>query len=146
MVVKIIIGEEKVLTELKEKAVSKKQQRFFGMVRAAQKGEGAASPEVAKVAGEISKKDAKDFAKTKHKGLPEKVKVKEGLSVKDTKKLNKASALDQSDDPKDQDRARARRTEVDYKDLLRQINARKKPNKPAVSKMKEDYVKEASAV
>ena len=64
--------------ELKEKAVSKKQQRFFGMVRAAQKGEGAASPEVAKVAGEISKKDAKDFAKTKHKGLPEKKEVKEG--------------------------------------------------------------------
>ena len=59
------------------------------MVRAAQKGEGAASPEVAKVAGEISKKDAKDFAKTKHKGLPEKVKVKESLSVKDTKKLKK---------------------------------------------------------
>ena len=58
-------------------AVSKKQQRFFGMVRAAQKGEGAASPEVAKVAGEISKKDAKDFAKTKHKGLPEKKEVKE---------------------------------------------------------------------
>ena len=76
MVVRIIIGKEKVL-ELKEKAVSKKQQRFFGMVRAAQKGEGAASPEVAKVAGEISKKDAKDFAKTKHKGLPEKKTVKE---------------------------------------------------------------------
>ena len=66
--------------ELKEKAVSKKQQRFFGMVRAAQKGEGAASPEVAKVAGEISKKDAKDFAKTKHKGLPEKKKVEEELT------------------------------------------------------------------
>ena len=64
-------------------------------------------------------------------------KCSEALSVKDTKKLNKASALDQSDDPKDQDRARARRTEVDYKDLLRQINSRKKPNKPAVSKMKE---------
>ena len=124
--------------ELKEKAVSKKQQRFFGMVRAAQKGEGAASPEVAKVAGDISKKDAKDFAKTKHKGLPEKVKVKESLSVKDTKKLNKASALDQSDDPKDQDRARARRTEVDYKDLLRQINKRKKPMKPAVESFEID--------
>ena len=61
-------------------AVSKKQQRFFGMVRAAQKGEGAASPEVAKVAGEISKKDAKDFAKTKHKGLPEKKNVEEELT------------------------------------------------------------------
>ena len=44
------------------------------MVRAAQKGEGAASPEVAKVADDISTKDAKKFAKTKHKGLPEKVK------------------------------------------------------------------------
>ena len=65
--------------ELNEKSVSKKQQRFFGMVRAAQKGEGVASPEVAKVAGEISKKDAKDFAKTKHKGLPEKKKVDEGV-------------------------------------------------------------------
>jgi hypothetical protein len=51
-------------------AVSKKQQRFFGMVRAAQKGEGAASPEVAKVAANMKKKDAKDFASTKHKGLP----------------------------------------------------------------------------
>ena len=112
--------------ELKEKAVSKKQQRFFGMVRAAQKGEGAASPEVAKVAGEISKKDAKDFAKTKHKGLPEKKKVSEGLSTKDAKKLNKASALSHSDNPKDQDRARARQVEVDYKDLLRQIKKRKK--------------------
>ena len=65
--------------ELIEKAKSKAQQRFFGMVRAAQKGEGSASPEVAKVAGEISKKDAKDFASTKHKGLPEKKKVDEGV-------------------------------------------------------------------
>ena len=96
------------------------------MVRAAQKGEGASSPEVAKVAGEISKKDAKDFAKTKHKGLPEKKAVKEALSTKDAKKLNKASALSHSDNPKDQDRARARQTEVDYKDLLRQMKAKKK--------------------
>ena len=78
-------------------AVSKKQQRFFGMVRAAQKGEGAASPEVAKVAGEISKKDAKDFASTKHKGLPEKKKPKEEVneegSYKDfTKRARDASA------------------------------------------------------
>ena len=229
MVVKTTTRKVKVL-ELKEKAVSKKQQRFFGMVRAAQKGEGAASPEVAKVAGEISKKDAKDFAKTKHKGLPEKKKidekfgqwkqavknrdkahrksigktkppkqgsiksrvkkgvgrvplkdvntpaekqsmqgvggfrgvhgsnrkskaaqgkpapvvysykkkVSEGLSVKDAKKLNKAAALDQSNDPKDQDRARARRTEVDYKDLLRQINKRKKPMKPALESFEID--------
>ena len=61
---------------LNEKAVSKKQQKFMGMVRAAQKGEGASSPEVAKVASSMKKKDVKDFASTKHKGLPEKKKEK----------------------------------------------------------------------
>ena len=56
-------------------AVSKKQQRFFGMVRAAQKGEMKnPSAEVLDVADDISVKDAKKFAKTKHKGLPEKIK------------------------------------------------------------------------
>ena len=64
------MGEDK---EISEKAVSKKQQRFMGMVHAAQKGEKAASPEVAKVAKDMKKSDAKDFAKTKHKGLPDKV-------------------------------------------------------------------------
>ena len=55
-------------------AVSKAQQKFMGMVHAAQKGEEPASPEVAKVAKSIGKKDAKDFASTKHKGLPSHVK------------------------------------------------------------------------
>ena len=45
-----------------EKAVSKKQQKFMGMVRAAQKGEGASSPEVAKVASSMKKKDVKDLS------------------------------------------------------------------------------------
>ena len=113
--------------ELSEKAKSKAQQRFFGMVRAAQKGEMKnPSKEVLDVADEISTGDAKDFAKTKHKGLPEKKEVKEALSTKDAKKLNQASVLSQSDDPKKQDRARARQTEVDYKDLLRQMKAKKK--------------------
>ena len=58
--------------QVAEKAVSRKQQRFMGMVNAAQKGEKAASGEVAKVASSMKKKDAKDFASTKHKGLPEK--------------------------------------------------------------------------
>jgi len=66
---------------LSEKAVSRKQQRFMGMVRAAQKGEGAASPEVAKVAASMKKKDVKDFASTKHDGLPEKKKVKEETEI-----------------------------------------------------------------
>ena len=63
-------GEE----DLEEKAVSKKQQRFMGMVHATQKGEKAPSKEVGKVAKSMGKKDAEDFASTKHKGLPEKKK------------------------------------------------------------------------
>ena len=75
-------GEEQ---ELDEKAVSKKQQRFMGMVHAAQKGEKPASKEVAKVAKTMKKKDAEDFASTKHKGLPEKAKKKkEEESVEET--------------------------------------------------------------
>ena len=60
-----------------EKAVSKKQQRFMGMVHAAKKGAKPASKEVAKAAKGISAKEADKFASTKHKGLPEKVKAKD---------------------------------------------------------------------
>ena len=60
--------------QVNEKAVSKKQQKFMGMVHATQKGEKAPSKEVAKVAKSMGKKDAEDFAATKHKGLPEKKK------------------------------------------------------------------------
>jgi hypothetical protein len=56
-----------------EKSVSQQQQKFMGMVYAAKKGEKPASPAVAKTAAGMSKSDAKDFAKTKHKGLPKKV-------------------------------------------------------------------------
>jgi len=52
-------------------AVSKAQQRFMGMVHATQKGDiEAPSKEVEKAADSMTKKDAKDFASTKHKGLP----------------------------------------------------------------------------
>jgi len=68
--------------QLVEKAVSKAQQRFMGMVHAAKKGEKAASPEVAKVAKGISAKAARDFAKTKHKGLPnKKVNIREEKAI-----------------------------------------------------------------
>jgi hypothetical protein len=54
-------------------AVSKAQQRFMGMVHAAQKGDMEnPSPEVSKAADSMSDKDAKDFASTSHKGLPDK--------------------------------------------------------------------------
>lgn len=58
---------------LQEKAKSKAQQKFMGMVYAAKKGERPVSKEVEKAAKGMSKKAAKDFAKTKHKGLPKKV-------------------------------------------------------------------------
>jgi hypothetical protein len=59
-------------------AVSRKQQRFFGMVRAAQKGEMEnPSPEVAEVAATAKRSSVKKFASTKHKGLPEKKKMNE---------------------------------------------------------------------
>ena len=59
-------------------ALSKKQQKFFGIVRAIQKGEQApTTPETAKAAADMKKSDVKKFASTKHKGLPEKKVAKE---------------------------------------------------------------------
>ena len=56
-------------------AKSKAQQRFMGMVHAAQKGElDNPSAEVEKAADSMSDADAKDYASTKHKGLPNHVK------------------------------------------------------------------------
>ena len=60
---------------------SKSQQRFMGMVHAYQKGELKTKgmdkellDKIKNAAKGLTKKDAKDFAETKHKGLPEKVK------------------------------------------------------------------------
>ena len=59
-----------------EKAVSRQQQKFMGMAHAMQKGKKikGASPELKQVAKTMKKGDVEDFAKTKHKGLPEKKK------------------------------------------------------------------------
>jgi hypothetical protein len=53
---------------------SRAQQGLIGAVYAAKKGGPAASPKVAKIAKGMSQKSAKDFASTKHKGLPKKIK------------------------------------------------------------------------
>jgi hypothetical protein len=60
-----------------EKAVSQQQQKFMGMAHAMQKGEKikGASAELKKVAKTMKKGDVEDFAATKHKGLPKKVKA-----------------------------------------------------------------------
>ncbi len=58
-------------------ATSKAQQKFMGMVHGLQKGTvkpSDASAKVKKVADSMSDKDAEDFASTKHKKLPNKVK------------------------------------------------------------------------
>ena len=63
--------------QIKEVAKSKEQQRLFGMAHAIQKGElspskvGGAAKKIAKT---VDPEDVEDFASTKHKGLPEKVK------------------------------------------------------------------------
>jgi translation elongation factor EF-G len=64
-------------------AQSKAQQRFMGMVHAVQKGDmEAPSKEVEKAADSMTKKDAKDYASTSHKGLPNK---KENMNTTITK-------------------------------------------------------------
>ena len=58
--------------ELEEKSVSKKQQQFFGIVRGMQKGDIPKKGKAGKAAKDIDPEDVKDFASTKHKGLPAK--------------------------------------------------------------------------
>ena len=58
---------------------SQAQQKFMGMVHATQKGGKPASGKVAKVASRMDPKDAKDFASTKHKGLPMKKKQEQKI-------------------------------------------------------------------
>lgn len=68
------LSEHEINEEMTEKAKSKSQQRFMGMVDAYKKGEMPdASPAIKKAAKSMTKKEVKDFAKTKHKGLPEHV-------------------------------------------------------------------------
>jgi len=65
-------------------AQSKAQQRFMGMVHAAQKGDlENPSKEVEKAADSMTDKAAKDFASTKHKGLPNHVKKENKIDLED---------------------------------------------------------------
>jgi len=71
-------------------AVSKAQQRFMGMVYATKKGDMTnPSPEVAQAAASTKKSDAKDFASTKHKKLPEKKVAKEAADFSQRDKIMK---------------------------------------------------------
>ena len=91
-------------------ALSKKQQRFFGIVRAIQKGEQApTTPETAKAAEDMKKTDVKKFASTKHKGLPEKKVTTEELKL--NRKISFPEMQKRIRDAKE--RARARKKEQD---------------------------------
>jgi len=91
-------------------ALSKKQQRFFGIVRAIQKGEQApTTPETAKAAEDMKKTDVKKFASTKHKGLPEKKVTTEELKL--NRKISFPQMQERIRDAKE--RARQRKKESD---------------------------------
>ena len=67
-------------------AKSKQQQKFFGVVRAMQKGDTPKKGEAGEVADDMKKTDVKKMASTKHKGLPHKVK-EESLSITTLKEM-----------------------------------------------------------
>ena len=91
-------------------ALSKKQQRFFGIVRAIQKGEQApTTPETAKAASDMKKTDVKKFASTKHKGLPNKKVTTEEIKL--NRKISFPQMQERIRDAKE--RARARKKEKD---------------------------------
>ena len=91
-------------------ALSKKQQRFFGIVRAIQKGEQApTTPETAKAAADMKKSDVKKFASTKHKGLPNKKVTTEEIKL--NRKISFPQMQERIRDAKE--RARARKKEQD---------------------------------
>ena len=91
-------------------ALSKKQQRFFGIVRAIQKGEQApTTPETAKAAEDMKKTDVKKFASTKHKGLPNKKVTTEEIKL--NRKISFPQMQERIRDAKE--RARAKKREQD---------------------------------
>jgi hypothetical protein len=72
--------EVKVETPVVEEAESKSQQRLMGLALSVKRGDtpmSSVTPQVVKMAREMKEKDLKDFAGTKHDGLPEKVKSEE---------------------------------------------------------------------
>jgi hypothetical protein len=72
--IKDVVRDVRESEDLTEKATSAAQQRLMGAALAYKRGENKnASPEVKKLAKSMSEKDLEDFARTKHKGLPERV-------------------------------------------------------------------------
>jgi hypothetical protein len=73
---------------LQEKAVSQNQQQLAGMALAYLRGEMPDASEQVKKMAKMGEKKLRDFAKTSHKGLPEKVKEEMNCGSDDKKKKN----------------------------------------------------------
>ena len=96
-------------------ALSKKQQRFFGIVRAIQKGEQPpTTPETAKAAADMKKTDVKKFASTKHKGLPNKKVTTEEIKL--NRKITFPEMQKRIRDAKDRAREKKKESERLYSD------------------------------
>lgn len=82
--------------DIEEKAVSQQQQKFMGMALAYKRGElNNASLKVKQAAASMSEKELKDFAKTKHEGLP--VKSFESFIVESPSKRGRPSKSNKPD-------------------------------------------------
>ena len=145
-------------------AVSKKQQRLFGIIRAIKKGvfKGKKTPKIQRIASSISDKDSKKMASTKHEGLPEK--VKEELNTDDkpfVKKLvgklrkgskthaKQADDLEKAMNEESQEKmlARVRKAQARIRGEVNTKQKMEKANQPFIEPKKgevidEDYVKE----
>ena len=96
-------------------ALSKKQQRFFGIVRAIQKGEQVpTTPETAKAAADMKKTDVKKFASTKHKGLPNKKVTTEEIKL--NRKISFPEMQKRIRDAKERSREKQKESERLYSD------------------------------
>jgi len=121
----------------------------MGIVRAYQKGdlETPPSPEVQGVAASMKKKDVKDFASTKHKGLPEKVsKVSESNGEEEIKKYleNQKSPSDAAEEKIKAYRQKNPRKKGPFApmDKFKASKSRMKYRQTGPDEIKEDYVKE----
>ena len=77
--VRKVVGEE---SQLNEKSESEQQQKLFGLALSVKRGDtprSEVSDAVLKIVDTMSEKKIRDFAKTKHKGIPKKVAANEDL-------------------------------------------------------------------
>jgi len=108
-------------------AKSKQQQKFFGVVKAMQKGDIPKKGEAGEAASDMTKKDVDKMASTKHKGLPNKVK-KESISMNRLKEIIREEFAKAINEGPSVDKVK--------KDLIKTIDALKK-NFPLYKKAKE---------